>query len=175
MPLTEFQEELASMSLSELRIYLRKLRADTFPAQGGQLMRKRRVLNDIQKLETINKSSVGLEAVKVARKTMRKPIEIETIKSEDGLELKVPVPADPTYHIPSTVRKIAKARKPKAAPSTPIDVLEEVKIEAPPVPAEKPKPKRTTQKSIPPTPAPAAAPAAEEPPNPFARYGKKVV
>ena len=28
MPLTEFQEELASMSLSELRLYLRKLRAE---------------------------------------------------------------------------------------------------------------------------------------------------
>jgi hypothetical protein len=175
MPLTEFQEELASMSLSELRLYLRKLRSDTFPPQNGQLMPKRRVLNDIQKLETINKSSAGLEAVKVARKTMRKPIEIETVKADDGLELKVPVPADPTFHIPSTVRKIAKARKPKAALPTPLEVIEEVKIDAPPVPAEKPKPKKTTPKSIPPTPAPAAPAAAEEPPNPFARYGKKVV
>jgi len=174
MPLTEFQEELASMSLSELRVYLRKLRADTFPPQGGQLMRKRRVLNDIQKLETINKSSAGLEAVKVARKTMRKPIEIETVKADDGLELKVPVPADPTYHIPSTVRKIAKARKPKAAPPTSVAVTEEVKIDAPVI-SEKPKAKKTTPKSIPPTPAPAAPAAAEEPPNPFARYGKKVV
>jgi len=175
MPLTEFQEELASMSLAELRIYLRKLRADTFPQQGGQLMRKRRILNDIQKLETINKSSAGLEAVKVARKTMRKPLEFATVKADDETELRVPVAADPTFELPSDIRRKMNARKKK--PVAPPTSDESVAINSPVVP-EKPKKRTTTKKDVLPDPAAAAAAAAPAAPaaesTPTSYYNKLV-
>jgi len=151
------EEDLSNMSLSELRLYLRKLREDVFPPASHP--RKARVVKDIKKLKTISASSAGMEAVVVARKSMKKPIIFEEVE-EDGVLIRKPVEPLPTYELPCHLRQKEKEKAKRRAKK--VVAIEEPPTEIiSPVIPEKPKKERAqkaTKKEIP-EPAPSAEPA----------------
>lgn len=142
------EEDLSNMSLSELRLYLRKLREDVFPPASHP--RKARVVKDIKKLKTISASSAGMEAVVVARKSMKKPIIFEEVE-EDGVLIRKPVEPLPTYELPCHLRQKEKEKAKRRAKK--VVAIEEppTEIKTPMIP-EKPKKERAqkaTKKEIP--------------------------
>jgi len=129
------EEDLSNMSLSELRIYLRKLKEDVFPPASHP--RKARVVKDIKKLKTITTSSAGMEAVVVARKSMKKPIQFEEVE-EEGVLIRKPIEPLPTYELPCHLRRKEKEKAERRAKKT-ISIEEPpTEIKAPVLP-EKPK------------------------------------
>jgi hypothetical protein len=150
------EEDFANMSLAELRIYLRRLKSDVFPPSSHP--RRSRVVNDINLLKTVTKSSAGMEAVTIARKSMKKPMAFEEVETEEGISIRRPVEALPTYVLPCDLRRNEKAKQIRRSKKVAVSEEPPTEIKSPVIP-EKPKKGAPTKKEIPPVVAESVEPA----------------
>ena len=149
-------QDLSTMSLAELKMYLKTLKKDVFPGHPKRTSApKSQVVQQIHALTVVADTTKAMGAVKVARKTMNRPIEIETVPLDETNSIAAPI-APVTYEPP-------KKRAPKKATPAPPVVSFETQLSPVRGPNEpRPRPQVYVE--------PEATPA--EPPSKFARYLK---
>jgi len=157
-------EQISTMSLSELKLYLKTLKKEVFPVDPkGNNYTKNRIVKDIYLLQTVNEGAGAMEAVKVARRNMKRPVALETTVIDETTNIVAPaIPV--TYHSESALKR---GRKKKVSVVTPTEAPAEVSQSAPlPEPAPRPRAQVATGLD-PPTP-----PVPEVISSKYARYMK---